>query len=267
MAATTPRSGLISPPGSRRTSDDQDQSYSACGQRQSLPSIHESLGPTKPAAYAPSPVTPVHPTHSYSQAPPPQQPPLPRSHPAESAPSYPPMNRPNAIPRSPPQPIHPLQTSFPGNEKPPAPSFHDRQSAMPTIQTGQAPNRSGHSSYHPHEPSRYEHDSRPPSSSSAPNGYAHPPERITQYSYPPNHNGMPPPGHSGPSQYPPPRQYQGRYGVEHAEEHTKYGEPASMRKTYAPVLKRHLETFHLELSLGEVSKLISTQLLHATNTP
>ncbi|KAF4628237.1 hypothetical protein G7Y89_g9919 [Cudoniella acicularis] len=184
-------SGLVSPPESRRTSDNKTEPpppiQTAQPHRQSLPSIHEALGP-KPNPYA-SPVSaslpPAHNQLPYSQ---PQGPPIPRSYPpSDHAPYSTPVAPSQPRQASPPQPVHPHSNPFARPEPPPS-SFPDA-ARHPSVANLQNP--PPHNPYPGprYEPPRYEQDPRAPER--VVNGYPHhshpPPQTGYAYNQPPSH--------------------------------------------------------------------------------
>lgn len=252
-------SGLISPPESRRRSDDKEVQHN--NNRQSLPSLHEALS-AKPSPYsAPTPVT-LPPPQTFSHMQPPTAP-ASRLQPADTAPYSERIRQAPPQQNLPPEPIHPQQRSYPRNETGPAsmatayePARHPSYSAP---RPPQSPPRHSFSSYSTNDSGRYE-SHRP----SEPLGYQEAPNHYTTqhgpYSEGPASHGHSATGYSGLPAYQPQRPYPSRYGVEHAEEHSKFGEPAAMRKAYGPVLKRHLDNFDLENSLADVRSTVVVSL-------
>lgn len=246
-------SGLISPPESRRRSDDKEVQQNT--NRQSLPSLHEALS-AKPSTYpAPTPVT-LPPPQSFSHMQPPTALP-PRLQAVDIVP-YPERTR-HAPPQQnvPPEPVHPQQRSYSRSEAGPAsmPIAYEppRHSSYSAPRPPQSPPRTSFSSYSTNDSSRYE-THRPPASSGYPEA---PSPYATQHgSYPAgpaSAHGHPASAYSSSAAHQPQRPFpSARYGLEHAEEHSKFGEPATMRKAYGPVLKRHLDNFDLENSLADV---------------
>jgi hypothetical protein len=250
-------SGLISPPDSRRTSDNKAEPpppiQTAQPHRQSLPSIHEALsnGP-KSNPYA-SPVSASLPTSHqlpYSQL---QAPSIPRSYPPADHAAYPTQLAPSQ-PRqpSPPQPLHPQQNPFsrpeqgPGNfpEAPRHPSLTSLQAA-PAPQNPYAPR---------YEPARYEQDPRAPER--VPNGYAPPPsQQPPSYVFGgPAANQIPPPGYQGP-QYNQPRYHpQERRDL---AEGWKEGDKGEVGGPFKVGLKRRLDVWDFEMNLSEVRSMVN----------
>lgn len=173
-------SGLISPPESRRTSDNKTEPpppIQTGPQRQSLPSLKEALS----AGPGPSPnpyVSPVSAslTHSQQQLPySSQPPPVPRSY-ATDHPSYPAQVAPSHLRRASPlrSIIHPQSSTF--SRPDPIPSFGEssRRTSFSgsLIAPGPPPN--------PYRDTRYEAEQRRPMT----NGYSH-------YPAPPQHQPVP----------------------------------------------------------------------------
>ncbi|KAH8601050.1 hypothetical protein B0O99DRAFT_589911 [Bisporella sp. PMI_857] len=165
-------SGLISPPESRRTSDNTEppplssQTASQPQHRQSLPSIHEALssGPNS-NPYA-SPISgSLPPTHNlpFSQS---QAQPTTRPYPPESTLFTP--QPPSSRHASPPQPIHPHSNPFGRAESIPV-SFPERarHSSLTSIQTASIPPPNPYTA--PRYETRYEQDPR--ASERMANGY------------------------------------------------------------------------------------------------
>ncbi|KUJ18008.1 uncharacterized protein LY89DRAFT_746068 [Mollisia scopiformis] len=252
-------SGLISPPESRRTSDNKTEPpppiQTSQPHRQSLPSIHEALsnGP-KPNPYA-SPVSaslPVSHQIPYSQ---PQSAPLPRAYPPSDHAQYPPQLAPSQTRQpSPPHPVHP-QPNFSRPEQS-ASSFPEvsRHPSITSLQAAPGP----HNPYAAprYEPARHEQDPR--AQERIPNGYPPhpPPPQQPAYNYGPNPNQIPPPPGQqvsiyNQSRYPPrdPRELADPWKGEKQE-------PVSFRQG----VKRHLDVWDFENNLAEIN--ISSSALH-----
>jgi hypothetical protein len=207
---TNMSSGLISPPDSRRTSDNMTEPpppiQTAPPHRQSLPSIHEALssGGSRPNPYA-SPVSAsLPPSHQlpYSQS---QAPSTSRTYSTEHAPYQPQLAPPQPRGRSPPQPVephpHPLSrtesipTNFPENR---------HTSSTTSLQTAPGPPPNPYAAPR-YEPSGYEQESRAPERT---NGFTHHPPPSQSASY---QNGCISPGHMPPAGPPGPSFNRARY--------------------------------------------------------
>lgn len=260
------RSGLISPPESRRTSGDDapPPPLPPAPARQSLPSIHEALasGPDPLSRYhlPPTPTTaPPVSTPTYSQPPPatsstdPTRP----SYVPESSRSEPPYSQPP--PRSP--YMNQSSQSFPAPSQSDSgrPSYYGpSEPKLPTlhpINTG--PLSTGHSPASAVRPSlsfQQAQSTYEPAPQSAPAAAPYPYSQYpSPYPYPP-----PPTSNSGPI-YPPsgvlsaPPRYGGGWRSEadqRPEERRGSGPTAS--RAYGEAVKRHLDIFDLEASLNEV---------------
>ncbi len=250
-------SGLISPPDSRRTSDNKAEPpppiQTAQPHRQSLPSIHEALsnGP-KSSSYA-SPVSaslpPSHPLPYSSQ---PQAPSIPRSYPPTDHAAYP-TQLATSQPRqpSPPQPVHPQPNPFSRPEQGPGSGTFPEIPRHPSLTTLQAP-PPPHNPYATprYEPARYEQDPRAPER--VPNGYApNPPQQPPSYVYGPGPAAMPSAGYQG-SQYTQPR-YHPQDRREMADG-WKEGEKSEPGGPFKVNLKRRLDVWDFEMNLSEVCK-------------
>ncbi|KAH7351230.1 hypothetical protein BKA65DRAFT_583563 [Rhexocercosporidium sp. MPI-PUGE-AT-0058] len=242
-------SGLISPPESRRTSDNKTEPpppiQTSQPHRQSLPSIHEALssGP-KPSSFT-SPISASSQQHPqqvpYAQ----QGPQIPRSYPPPEHTQYQPQHAPSQ-PRqpSPPQPVHPQSIPFSRPEQGPN-TFSDipRHPSLTALQAAPAP----HNPYAPRfEPARYEQDPR--QQERAPNGYQHPPPPQPPYNYgPPGPGPMPPAGPQpifNQPRYPPQNPREGKEAWPREEK------PAEQ---FRQGLKRHLEVWDFENSLAQIN--------------
>ncbi|KAE9375196.1 hypothetical protein N431DRAFT_334431, partial [Stipitochalara longipes BDJ] len=253
-------SGLISPPDSRRTSDNKAEPpppiQTSQPHRQSLPSIHEALsnGP-KSNPYA-SPVSASLPTSHqlpYSQS---QAPSIPRSYPPADHAPYPTQLTPSQ-PRqpSPPQPVHPQASAFSRPEPGPG-SYAEapRHPSLTSLQAAPAPHNPYAAPTPRYEPARYEPDPRAPER--APNGYA-PAQQPPSYVYGPAPTQLPPSGYQGP---PPPPNQPRYYPQDRREsEGWKEGEKAEVGGPFKVGLKRRLDVWDFEMNLSEIS-LMSTSI-------
>lgn len=253
-----PSSGLISPPESRRTSDNKTEPpppiQTAPPHRQSLPSIHEALssGGPKPNPYA-SPVSAsLPPSHQlpYSQS---QAPSIPRTYSNEHA-SYQPQLAPSQPRRpSPPQPVQPAPHPFSRTESIPTTFPEGRLGSLTTsLQSAPGPPPNPYAAPR-YEPSRYEQESRAPERT---NGYTHhpPPAQQPSYQYGPPPGHMPPTGPSGPSgpSYNQPR-YQQRDGREPVDNWKSREGYKTEPPEFSHGLKRHLDVWDFENNLAQVS--------------
>jgi hypothetical protein len=251
-----PSSGLISPPESRRTSDNKTEPpppiQTAAPHRQSLPSIHEALssGGPKPNPYAspvsaPLPTSHHQPTYSQSQAPS-----VPRTYSTDQTSYQPQLALSQPRRSSPPQPVQPHPHPFTRTESLPTTFPESRHSSLATsLQTapGPLPNPYAAPKY---ENSRYEMESR---ASERPNGYTHQTPTSQQ---PPYHYG-PLPGHMPAGGPPGPSYNQPRYQQRDAREPVESWKLREGYKTEPPEfshgLKRHLDVWDFENNLAQVS--------------
>lgn len=224
-------SGLVSPPESRRTSDHKNEPPSiqtAQPHRQSLPSIHEALGPKPNGPYAPPPApASLPPQHhiSYSQS---QATSIPRSYPPSDHAPYPTQIAPSQIRQSsPPQPVHPPSNPF-ARPEPPASAFSEppRHPSLTSLQNGHY----SHNSYAAprYEAPRFEQESRVPPESLT-NGYTHhpPPQQHGSYVYGPGASHAPEahsPAHKQPRDRDPrdPREMDASYKAPKEDEPLRY---------------------------------------------
>ncbi|TVY87164.1 GATA zinc finger domain-containing protein [Lachnellula willkommii] len=241
-------SGLVSPPESRRTSDNRPEPppmQSAQPQRQSLPSIHEALGPKPSGRYA-SPVSAsLPPQHQipYSQS---QAISIPQSHPPDHAPYPTQIAPPQVRPRSPPQPVQPQANPFSRPE--PASNGFPEPLRHPSLGLQAAP--APHNPYAGprYEAPRFEQDPRVPERLA--NGYPHqpPPQQQGSYGYGPGPNHAPGP-HS-------PVYNQSRYSRDGREIDEIYkGGREDERSRITPFkqgLKRNLEVWDFENHLSSI---------------
>ncbi|KAK0103945.1 hypothetical protein ONS96_005051 [Cadophora gregata f. sp. sojae] len=241
-------SGMISPPESRRTSDNKTEPpppiQTSQPHRQSLPSLHEALtGGPKPSQYN-SPISAISQSQQlpYSQQ---QQQPqqIPRSFPPPEHSQYPPQAPPQPRQPSPPQPVHPQSNPFSRPEPGPNPfSEPPRHPSVTALQNAPAP----HNPYAPRfEPGRYEQDPR--SQERPPNGYQQQPPPPQPYSYGPG------PGHAQPAG-PQPVFTQPRYVSQHPREIKDSWPPQDKPEVFREGLKRHLEVYDFENSLARINK-------------
>lgn len=238
-------SGLMSPPESRRTSDNKTeapppiQTAQPQQQRQSLPSLHEALSSGgKPNPYV-SPISaPLHSSQNYSQS---QAQAIPRTYPPEQI-LYQQQAPPQPRLSSPPHPIHPQPTSFARPDPIPA-SFAEssRYNSAPSLHTapGSAPGQ-----YAPRfEPLRHEPDLRAPPSG----GYTHHPSPPQSGSY--SYVSGPPRHPQGYEEHP----YAPHESREQADRWkgpgTEDGAPA-----FRVGLKRHLDVWDFENNLAQVRR-------------
>jgi hypothetical protein len=238
-------SGLISPPESRRTSDNKTeapppiQPISQQPQRQSLPSLQEALsngGKSNPYS---SPVSgPPHLSQHYSHS---QAQSIPRTYPPEQT-SYqqqpaPPQTRLS----SPPHPVHPPPTSFARPDPIPV-SFAEtsRHNSISSLHT--TPN-SAPSQYAPRfEPLRHEPDLRAPPAG----GYTHHPSPPQSSSYAFGSGTQAPLRHPQAYEEQPYASLQGREDAERWKGATEDA-PA-----FRVGLKRHLDVWDFENNLAQV---------------
>lgn len=273
--------GLLSPPGSRRTSGDEKESQRPTA-RQSLPSIHEALGSEQPLSY---PST-VPPPSALVSAPQHYLPPAPTASPADQRPrhfasdlhaSQGPSN-PFSHPRSPflgsgASQVPPPPPSQPQNDPLPRPPFSDPRQPYSTAQhnpklptlhplkTAQSPPPSAarpnipYPSYPPPAAAHYE-SAAPQSASSMnhpypysqyPSNYSHSASSASapNSAYPPSAAA-----YSAPPRYPPPAWRDANSDMAHLEE--KKINRSSLAP-YGESVKRHLESFDLEASLNEMA--------------
>jgi len=240
-----PASGLVSPPEPRRMSDNKTEPppiQNAQPHRQSLPSIHEALGPKPSGPYA-SPVSASlppqqHIPYSQSQT-------TPQSYPPSDHVPYPTQVAP-AQPRqpSPPHPVHPQSNPFQRPE-PVSNSYPEgpRQSSLTSLQTAPAPHNP-YAAVPRYEPPRFEQDPR--ALERPTNGYTHhpPPQPQGSYVYGPGPNHAPgthTPAYNQP-RYPP------RDGREIEELYKGRGEA----ERFKVGLKRNLEVWDFENYLSSV---------------
>ena len=244
-------SGLISPPDSRRTSDDTNP------HRQSLPSIHEALssGP-KSNPYA-SPVSASLPSSHqlpYSQSQPPS---IPRSYPPADHAQYPTQLAPSQ-PRqpTPPQPIHPQANPFSRSEHGSG-SFSEmpRHPSMSTLQAAPAP-------HNPYAGPRYEpppvrHEQDPRAAERAPNGYTHhpPPQQQPSYAYGPGPNQVPSAGPHTPVFSDPRYQHRDSRDSSDGWRGPPVEDPVRTME-FRHGLKRNLDVWDFENNLTQVGDLI-----------
>ena len=258
--------GYISPPDSRRLSDDdKDQQPS----RQSLPSIHEALGKDQALLYSgpPPPSSVASQTPHTATAPNPSTP-IPRSHP-ETVLSGPPnpyasSQHPSPYPSEPPdRRLHqPLRTSSVSEEQPPV------SSRLPAHEVTTAPPQRT-----PNSPRAPTHQSPRTISTSQPPALFNPPSQPVQAVQAPQpltsqqsfHNG--PPAYPFPqtsansttySHFPPSTPWRSDgFEIDRAEEVRKAASKQNHgNQPYGESVKRHLEIFDLETSLNEVCILI-----------
>lgn len=248
----TYNTGLISPPESRRTSDNmpikEPPPPTATAlpqqQRQSLPSIHEALSSgSKPNPYS-SPVsaTMPHPQHQYSY--PQSQPPtIPRSYAQEPSIYAAQQRHP-----SPPQPIHPQANPFSRSESMPVSFTDPRHSSTTSLQTAPGPPPNPYAG-RLFEPPRYDQDPRAPERLT--NGYTHqPPPPQGHFAYPHPTSQVPQNGHPS---FTEPR-YQARDPREEswrAREEEKHSQ--NPHSGFKQGLKRHLDVWDFENNLATAS--------------
>jgi hypothetical protein len=282
-AVLGPLGGLLSPPESRRMSDEKEQQRGLA--RQSLPSIHEALGrPEQPLAFAP-------PASASASAPGP-----PPSAPASATQSYfPPTSSPtDHRPRN-------FSTDFRGSQGPGNPFSHPRSPFIGTAPSVGPPppppqaqsdsiSRPSFSSPRP-SPSAPQHNPKlptlhplrtnrsPPPGPGRPNVpySSYPPQQSPAYDSSGPHSAGPMNPNYGYSQYPsnyplsapttgaqnaqyppsattysaPPRPYPGASSWPESRMEEKKINRSSLAG-YGESVKRHLESFDLEASLNEV---------------
>ncbi|MCJ1412048.1 hypothetical protein MMC19_006140 [Ptychographa xylographoides] len=259
--------GYISPPESRRTSDDdKDPPSQPPSHPRSLPSIHEALGKDQQLFYAAGPPPPINPPTPNTSIPaslqtPPT--PVPRTHP-QAVLSGPPnpyaSTQPLSYSHEPPdrrsQPTHRTsslseESAYPSAPRPPPHSSHPHSA---TSATAPSPNLSVRPSPQAIQPPKsspmYSHSISATGSSmpSQPSYCSQP-----AYSYPP-----PPPSIlSYQHQYvPPPAWRADGSDIDRAEETRKAALKSSPRigQHYGESVKRHLDIFDLETSLNEIAE-------------
>ncbi|KAG4412836.1 hypothetical protein IFR04_014020 [Cadophora malorum] len=236
-------SGLISPPESRRTSDNKTEPpppiQTSQAQRQSLPSIHEALNGPKPNQYT-SPVSAIPPSQQYPQQQ--QGPQIPRSFPPPEHSQYSSQAPLQSRQPSPPQPVHPQSIPFSRPEQGPNPFSETPR--HPSLTAPPAP----HNPYAPrYEQPRYEQDPR--TQERAATGYQHPPP-PQPYNYGPGPSPMQP---AGPQQV----FTQPRYAPQNPRE-MKEWPPQEKTEVFREGLKRHLEVYDFENSLAQINKTSGT---------
>jgi len=264
-SSVTGLAGYISPPESRRTSENDKEAPTS--QRQSLPSIHEALAAEQPLSYTAPPSASALSSQTHHPAPilTPTTP-IPRSHP-ETSPQGPPNPFSHGQPLGPySAQTHPArasqlqQTSFAPSD-PKFSAINSHESKFPQlrpVRTAQTHIETLRSSVLQSRNSPA-YDSGPSSAGSmnSQNGYN---------SYQPSYPYQPPPPSIVPLTYHPPDPYHGLNlhpttwrsdgsEINRAEE----GRKAASRggslggQTYGESVKRHLDIFDLETSLNEVS--------------
>ena len=265
--------GYISPPESRRTSDDDNEIPL---QRQSLPSIQEALGSDQSILYSAPPQTATLPPTSHpTTVQTPTTPAAPRSHP-EAAPSGPP--NPYASSQS-------TSHSFEQPERRAQPTYRRPSDPEDTSSVRPPPNPPRDSAPRPSHPTT--------TTSPTPSVRSHPPPMSQQYTttiYPPvsqSSMSMAPQPVYSPYQtaysYPPmsanilsyPQQYVqppawrvDGFDVDQVEESRKAipkRSPASGQH-YGESVKRHLDNFELETSLNEVPPPSQAALTYPANS-
>ncbi|EPE29348.1 Glucocorticoid receptor-like (DNA-binding) [Glarea lozoyensis ATCC 20868] len=181
-----PAAGLVSPPESRRTSDNKADAppplQTIPPHRQSLPSIHEALNTKSYTSPVSASLPPAHHPAPYSQGPV-----IPRTYPpSDHAPYSTHICLSQTRHPSPPRPIHPQQAHAFSHVDPPQNNYQESQ-RHPAATAPAAP--SSHAQYpsHRHDPPRYDPDSQ--ASERPLNSYSHQPQ-TGPYSYPPNSNQM-----------------------------------------------------------------------------
>lgn len=235
-------SGLISPPDSRRTSDNKPEPMSVAHgapqqqQRQSLPSLQEALSSGgKPHSYTSASPIALHPSQHYSQS---QAQAIPRTYPPEQTPYQSQPAQPQPRRSSPPHPVHPQPTAF-GRPDPIPASFAEtpRHNSITSLQTA-PPNQ-----YAPRfEPLRHEPDLRAPAG-----GYTHQPSPPPP-SYPFNAAHQAPPRHPQAYDEQSYASHEGREQAERWKGAKEDGAPA-----FRVGLKRHLDVWDFENNLAQAS--------------
>ena len=259
--------GYISPPDSRRLSDDDKEQQPS---RQLLPSIHEALGKDQSILYSgPPPVASAATQTSHVATAISPSTPAPRSHP-EPILSGPPnpyafSQQPTPYPSEPPdRRAHPqFRTNSVSDEQPPssASRYSVRESASNSnTPTSPVPPARGspHPTNHHQSQNVLNNSSQPvqpvqaprplvsqPSYSSGPPAYSYPPTSASSLAYPPfsQSNSWRSDGHE----------------VDRAEEVRKSAaKQNSGTQSYGESVKRHLDIFDLETALNEVCAISST---------
>ncbi|KAI9838405.1 MAG: hypothetical protein M1819_005674 [Sarea resinae] len=260
-------SGLISPPDSRRTSDDEKEPRQA--QRQSLPSIHEALSGDQPLSYSGPPPASIPPQPTQNPPSALSSTPISRSSPANTdLPSGPrPLPTGQATPYSTPSyqtPVHQQQPPYSSSDpsiRPSAPtSYESKLPSLLYLNTTQSPVQPNRPTPpHPPQSQRsplYEQGSKFSSPMNPPYGYA---------GYPPQYYSQAPNG--PPTAYPPSAGYQGASNphttwrsdgseINRVEENRKTAPRGGSLggQAYGESVKRHLDIFDLEHSLNEIAE-------------
>jgi len=271
-SSVTGLAGYISPPESRRTSENDKEPPAS--QKQSLPSIHEALAADQPLSYTAPPPAPANSSQSHHSAPAlTPTTPIPRSHPATS-PQGPPNPFSHGQPLSlyssqnhQPRTTHPPQHSFGPSEANPPPinAYESKLEHVPPVRTTQAYSDAARSDIPNLSQPRISPTYGPGLSSAGPmnsqtqNGYK--PFQQPSYTY------QPQPQNTAPSPYHPSDPYHGHNAhpntwrsdgseINRAEEGRKAASRGASLggQSYGESVKRHLDIFDLETSLNEVSR-------------
>lgn len=256
-ANSHPVSGLISPPDSRRTSDNKNEPpppiQTQQPHRQSLPSISEALKDAPASGPYASPLSAsIPPPHQlpYGQS---QATSIPRTYPPSDHARYSTQQPPQPRQPTPPQPIHPQNIPF-SRPEPGSGSFSEisRHSSIPTLQAAPSP-------HNPYVPSRYEsgryetgrYEQDPRMYDRPPTGYSQPPPSQSQPSY----IFGPPPHQIPTSAQPGPIFTQPRYDSGSQDPRDEWRSPKDYEKPIDPGaacrqgIKRHLDVYDFEQNL------------------
>ncbi|KAH0537319.1 hypothetical protein FGG08_005873 [Glutinoglossum americanum] len=252
-------SGLISPPDSRRTSGDDKEPPKP--QRQSLPSLHEALNSEQPLPYNAPASTSIHPQSNPPSSVVSPTTPIPRSYPhdnhsgqrsqSQGSLSLPTQNQHPPL-------GHSAQHLYAQQEFPNVPpSNYTRNHSLPSLPSI----RPVHQNTHPQQTSpQYEPGSNPPPMNSHFSYPGYPPQ-YSAPSQPPGgpHGGYQPPGpYNSQAGYSPRTEptYARTVDSRHVEEARAYGKTEGERfGQFGLSVKRHLDIFDLEASLGEIMGL------------
>ncbi|MCJ1374494.1 hypothetical protein MMC20_005726 [Loxospora ochrophaea] len=254
--------GYISPPESRRTSDDDDSKE--LPPQPLLPSIHEALGRDQPLPYSSAPHQPVslsHASHTSSAPTPPT--PIPRSHPDALL-----SGPPNPYAQGP--PLSSYAPSNPSERRPPShyPNYSQSEggASRPSISTTQEPSyqpRSSNTASSPRHPPRPNVHTMQPQHSSptygqTPYGSSLHSQTSPSAYYPPYSNASPAigvPSYLHQYMHQPTWRSDGSE-IDRAEEMRKAApkESPTNGQAFGESVKRHLDIFDLETSLNEIAE-------------
>lgn len=261
--------GLVSPPDSRRTSENDKEPPAT--QKHSLPSIHEALAADQSISYTAPPSAPALSSQSHPSAPllTPTTP-IPRSHPTTS-----PQGPPNPFSHGQPLGLYSSQTYQARNSQPQQSAFAPSECNHSTTKSYESkfehiqPTRPGQSYT---APSEMPNLSQPQTSSTYHPGRSPPGPMISQTQngykpYQPSYPFQPQPSSMAPSPYHRPESYHALNShpttwrsdgseINRAEEGRKAASKGVSLggQSYGESVKRHLDIFELETSLNEVSR-------------